>query len=110
MAELTAEGAGRAVPAALVSALNQMFYAVLQVDPADDRVTVLQSRDHPGNEGSTGSWSARLARYGGIMTNQGDAMLRDRFSSQALLAAARNGEREISMDLSYFRNGQTNCQ
>ena len=95
------------LPEALQGALNRMFFSVVAVDPVRDTVSILLNRENPAQAGQTLSWSAYTARYAPVLTGDGNALLQKRFSSQALLGAARRGEREIVQDLPYVKGGRT---
>lgn len=108
MTENITNRAGEGVPRELRDALNQMFYAVLRVNPASDTVLILQSRDRPEHEWKQLNWSAHLDRYAAIMTEQGAAKLQEQLTSRALLARIESGERNFSIDSSYMKGHRTN--
>ena len=92
----------------LAHALNQMFFAVLRVQPQENLVQLLQSRDYTEKVGSLIEWDAYLERYAAILTPESQEKLWQNFSCRALIERAQRGEREFSMDFSYVRQGRTN--
>ncbi len=92
----------------LDSALGQLFYAVLRVRPADNRVLILQSRDFTRYVGSEMDWGTYLTRYSRILTPEDQTRLLENLSAQALLRRAAEGEMQTTFDLSYPKGEQIN--
>ncbi len=92
----------------LMDALDGMFFSILQVDPAADRVLILQSRDHPQQVQKTMVWTDLLKNYSDLVTAQGKTKLWERLSCEALQAEAESGEDSFMLDVSYIKKGRTN--
>ena len=84
----------------LTGALNEMFYAVLQVDLVQDDVYILQSRDFPEKTNTSMRWEEYLRQYGRILTEEGRDKVCEKFSTKALLAAADSANGIFSLDVS----------
>ena len=98
----------KALQTELMTALNEMFYAILCVKPEEDTVLILQSSEHPCSAQQKLSWTEYLGRYSGILTEESYRKVKERFSSEALLASSRKGERSFTLDASYLKEGKTN--
>ena len=92
----------------LMEALNGMFYSILQVDPAEDTVLILQSIDRPAGSQIRMSWSEIMNIYSVLLTEEGQKKFRERLSCEALLAEWRSGERSFSQDIPYIKEEKTN--
>ena len=92
----------------LTGALNEMFYAVLQVDLVQDDVYILQSRDFPEKTNTSMRWEEYLRQYGRILTEEGRDKVCEKFSTKALLAAADSANGIFSLDVSYKKGVNTN--
>lgn len=92
----------------LTGALNEMFYAVLQVDLVQDDVYILQSRDFPEKTNTSMRWEEYLRQYGRILTEEGRDKVCEKFSTKALLAAADSANGIFSLDVSYKKGVTTN--
>ena len=92
----------------LTGALNEMFYAVLQVDPAHDDVYILQSRDFPEKANTSMKWGEYLCLHGHIFTEEGRRKVYEKFSAGALLAAADSANGIFSLDVPYKKGVDTN--
>ncbi len=92
----------------LLSALNDMFFSILQVDLEKSTVMVLQSHDFPPSLSHLLDWDAYLARYAGVLTKEGYAQVLRHFSCDALREASRKGTTHFSFDFSYIRAHRTN--
>ena len=89
----------------LQRAVDLLFYACLEVDPARDRVLVLQSREWPRGEAEL-CWSEYLERYAAIFSPVSAGELRRRLSCQALTREAGRGE-SFTLELSYAIHGRS---
>lgn len=98
----------KALQTELMTALNEMFYAILCVKPEEDTVLILQSSEHPCSAQQKLSWTEYLGRYSVILTEESYRKVKERFSSEALLASSRKGERNFTLDASYLKEGKTN--
>ena len=94
-------GAARDLHGELTGALNEMFYAVLRVDPARGDVYILQSRSYPEQVSTRMRWEDYLRQYGRVLTEEGRCKVSERFSCEALLAAADSANGIFSLDVSY---------
>lgn len=73
----------KALQTELMTALNEMFYAILCVKPEEDTVLILQSSEHPCSAQQKLSWTEYLGRYSGILTEESYRKVKERFSSEA---------------------------
>lgn len=88
--------------------LGQVYFSVLRVEPAYNRVLILQSKDRPDSVGTYMNWTAYLNIYASCLTESGQRIIRERLSCRRLAASAQNGEKRFSFDVSYIRGGHTN--
>ena len=88
--------------------LGQVYFSVLRVEPAYNRVLILQSKDRPDSAGTYMNWTAYLNIYASCLTESGQRIIRERLSCRRLAASAQNGEKRFSFDVSYIRGGHTN--
>ena len=92
----------------LATVLHQVYFSILRVEPEQNRVLILQSKDRPHLIGTYTDWNAYLNEYAACLTETGEHITRERLSSRRLAVSAQSGEKRFSFDVSYIRGGNTN--